>query len=206
MPIAFLYIRTMKFMWGLLLVFALLLPSTVLAESFVVLESDSTSFSSTEELREKEDHRLSYIPVPWGIAVGGGTIFSAGLDFAFGDAGLIYETPRPEHAIGPWLSPHRLLWTNRIRMIYDYDNHQYGVFLQPNLRYLFKWDLLSFTLGPEIGWETKTGFEYGASLRVGGAPALLAGNYEIGYLVNTRKFYFTVSFCLSILFFEAMSI
>lgn len=94
-------------------------------------------------------------------------------------------------------------------MIYDYENHQYGFLFQPNLRYIWNYsgkvNLFSAVLGPEIGWETKTGFEYGASLRVGGVPGLMAGNYEVGYLVNSKRFYFTVSFALSILVFTFAS-
>lgn len=56
--------------------------------------------------------------------------------------------------------------------------------------------LLPFTavVGPEVGWETETGFEYGGSARVGGLPRLFLANYEVGYLINSQRFYFTVVF------------
>lgn len=131
--------------------------------------------------------------------------FSAGVDIIFGTAGILYESSRPDSVRGFWNPPHMLMWMNRLRMVYD--GRQYGILFQPNIRYLFDMCMFSFVVGPEIGWETETGFEYGASLRIGGVPSLLLANYEIGYLVNSRKFYFTISFCFSpYLFGAAMSI
>lgn len=172
----------MKYVLGIILAFALILPSKSLA-----------------------GNSPDFIIAPWGIAVGGGPeMFSTGLDIFFGDFSSIYPLGELKFEDGS-----KLLWTNRFRMIYDYENHQYGFLFQPNLRYIWNYsgkvNLFSAVLGPEIGWETKTGFEYGASLRVGGVPGLMAGNYEVGYLVNSKRFYFTVSFALSILVFTFAS-
>ena len=199
----------MKFVLNLVLVLALLLPSISLAEE------DSASAKDPDDVEVPVKKKPNFFmfqegfsPSLWGVAVGSGPgIFSAGVDIIFGRSSVLYEPARPKSVQGPWNPMHMLMWMNRIRYIYDYDEHQYGIFFQPNLRYL--WDLgflLSVVVGPEIGWERETGFEYGASIRIGGLPSLWVANYELGYLVNSQKFYFTLSFCISQLFFVAMSI
>lgn len=211
----------MKFIWNLIVALVLFLPSVSLAEN-VTVPQDSVdketivldSLASCKFAYANKKGIFSFLypegfyPRLWGVAVGGGRgMFSAGADMIFGLSSVIYETAKPDTMLSFFWEPtHVLMWTNRIRMIYDYDNHQYGFFFQPNLRYLFKTMYASLTIGPEVGWETKTGFEYGASIRIGGALALLAGNYEIGYLVNSQRFYFTISFCISALFLVAASI
>lgn len=52
--------------------------------------------------------------------------------------------------------------------------------------------MVTVTLGPEIGWQTETGFDYGASIRIGGIIGALISVYEFGYLVNAKRFYFNV--------------
>lgn len=199
----------MKFVLNLVLVLALLLPSISLAEE------DSASAKDPDDVEVPVKKKPNFFmfqegfsPSLWGVAVGSGPgIFSAGVDIIFGRSSVLYEPARPKSVQGPWNPMHMLMWMNRIRYIYNYDEHQYGIFFQPNLRYL--WDLgflLSVVVGPEIGWERETGFEYGASIRIGGLPSLWVANYELGYLVNSQKFYFTLSFCISQLFFVAMSI
>ncbi|MCQ2090794.1 MAG: hypothetical protein MJY93_11195 [Fibrobacter sp.] len=202
----------MKYVLGIILAFALILPSKSLAEDVQFMPSSATvseesetsepgSLTPTEETEVSEPKELAvddshnFLPLPWGIAIGGGPgMFSTGFDFFFFERGILY---------GFITANNILIWTNRLRMIYDFENHQYGFLFQPNLRYLYFSHnglyLFSAILGPEIGWETKTGFEYGASLRIGGAPGLWAGNYEVGYLVNSKRIYFTVSFTVSIL-------
>ena len=119
--------------------------------------------------------------------------FSAGIDFGL----KIYSYPEGEE------SSHQLYWKNRIRFIYDYENEQYGFLYQPNLRYVY-WikNFFATAVGPEIGWESKTGFEYGASLRIGGLPGLLFFYHEVGYLVNSKKLYYTLSFYFPNLLFH----
>lgn len=215
----------MKYVLGIILAFALILPtkslaedlqfvpssatiseesnvsesksSTTIEESEVSEPSSSTPTEETEVAEPKEltvDDSHSFLPLPWGYSIGGGSkMFSTGIDFFFFDRGILY--PRDGYKQAKSL----LIWTNRLRMIYDFENHQYGFLFQPNLRWILEKGMFSAALGPEIGWETKTGFEYGASLRIGGAPGLWAGNYEVGYLVNSKRIYFTVSFTVSIL-------
>lgn len=198
----------MKFVRNLILALALFLPGVSMAT-----ESASAKDPDDVEVPVKKKPNFfmfqeGFSPSLWGVAVGSGPgIFSAGVDIIFGRSSVLYEPARPKSVQGPWNPMHMLMWMNRIRYIYDYDEHQYGIFFQPNLRYL--WDLgflLSVVVGPEIGWEKETGFEYGASIRIGGLPSLWVANYELGYLVNSQKFYFTLSFCISQLFLVAMSI
>ena len=190
----------MKFVRNLILVLALLLPSISMAEEDSAFVKDP---DDVEVLVKKKPNFYmfpeGFFPSIWGIAVGSGPeIFSAGMDIIFGKSSVLYEPARPKSVQGPWGPPHMLIWMNRIRFIYDYDNHQQGVFFQPNLRYLGEAGLLlSVIVGPEIGWEKETGFEYGASIRIGGVPSFWLTNYELGYLVNSRKFYFTLSFCIA---------
>lgn len=199
----------MKFVRNLVLVLALLLPGYSLA---IDLAQEKDQDYVEYDSQKKPNFFMfpeGFAPSLWGVAVGSGLgIFSAGVDIIFGRSSVLYEPARPDSVQGPWNPMHMLMWMNRIRYIYDYDEHQYGIFFQPNLRYL--WDLgflLSVVVGPEIGWEKETGFEYGASIRIGGMPSLWIMNYELGYLVNSQKFYFTLSFCISPrLFMAAMSI
>ena len=190
----------MKFVRNLILVLALLLPSVSLAEEDSAFVKDPDDVEVP--VKKKPNFYMfpeGFFPSIWGIAVGSGPeIFSAGMDIIFGRSSVLYEPARPKSVQGPWGPPHMLIWMNRIRFIYDYDNHQQGVFFQPNLRYLGEAGLLlSVIVGPEIGWEKETGFEYGASIRIGGVPSFWLTNYELGYLVNSRKFYFTLSFCIA---------
>lgn len=132
---------------------------------------------------------------PFNISIGGGPgMFSAGIDWAFALPlnSLIYKSAMRSNE---WASTHEFWWTIRSRYIYDYDEKQQGVFLQPNVHYLLKLFLFDFALGPEIGWEKKTGFEYGGSVRTG---FLSCAYIEFGYLVNSEKTY--VNFLFNIPF------
>ena len=187
----------MKFVRNLILALALLLPGVSMAT-----ESASAKDPDDVEVPVKPNFFLfpeGFSPSIWGVAVGSGPgIFSAGVDIILGRSSVLYEPVRPKSAQGPWAPPHMLMWMNRIRYIYDYDEHQHGVFFQPSLRYLWETGaFLTVVVGPEIGWEKETGFEYGASIRIGGVPSFWLTNYELGYLVNSQKFYFTLSFCIA---------
>ena len=126
------FVRT--FFWVLLL----LLPVASWGEMFPLLSElqDSTDSSS------RIPAAAYLIPLPYNIAIGGGSeMFSVGTDLLITPLSVMYvnEVSRPDSVQGPWVPSHVLMWTNRIRMIYDYDNHQYGFFWQPNIRYVYKY-------------------------------------------------------------------
>ena len=50
--------------------------------------------------------------------------------------------------------------------------------------------MCKISVGPEIGYKRKTGFEYGGSARVGAFMDLL--NFEMGYLVNSKRTYMNI--------------
>ena len=191
----------MKFVRNLILVFILILPMESKAEFFPAFSELMDTTNSEKPL----PFWANFIPIPFNITIGGGSnMFSVGTDMLLAAPfSVIYEneTTRPDSVAGPWTPNHILAWTNRFRMIYDYSNHQYGLFLQPNLRYLYKWMLADIAVGPEIGWQTQTGFEWGASIRLNSLLTLCLADLEFGYFANTRKYYFNVLFDLSIKLF-----
>ena len=69
----------------------------------------------------------------------------------------------------------------------------FGVYLQPTIQYMFFDGFLAMckiSVGPEIGYKRKTGFEYGGSVRVGAFIDLL--NFEMGYLENSKRTYMNI--------------
>ena len=50
--------------------------------------------------------------------------------------------------------------------------------------------ILDLTVGPEIGWLSRSGFDYGASARVGITPFIYG---EVGHFFNSKKTYFNIS-------------
>ena len=61
------------------------------------------------------------------------------------------------------------------------------------VQYLFFGNLLAMfkvSIGPEIGYKRKTGFEYGGSARIGAFIDIL--NFEMGYLVNSKRTYMNI--------------
>ena len=191
----------MKFVRNLILVFILILPMESKAEFFPAFSESMDSTNSEKPL----PFFAYFIPLPLNITIGGGSnMFSVGTDMLFvAPFSVIYENEvsRPDSVHGPWVPSHVFLWTNRIRMSYDYDNHQYGFFLQPNIRYLYRFLLADIAVGPEIGWQTQTGFEWGASIRLNGLLTLCLADLEFGYFANTKRYYFNVLFDLSIKLF-----
>ena len=151
-----------------------------------------TASTQAEELtKEKQDNNPVFL-FPYDMVVGGGSgMFSLGLDFVFCKQNLIYESKKDPSIQGPWTPTHELWWTVRTRYVYDFDEHQLGLFLQPNLRYLWNVIIADATIGPEIGWKSNTGFDYGFSARLG----LIAFFYiEIGHFYNSDKTYFNFLF------------
>ncbi|HPW94778.1 MAG TPA: hypothetical protein PLT31_06265 [Fibrobacteraceae bacterium] len=169
------------------------MPATAAEDS---IKMSNSSIEEPYPLLEVDDPIFFF---PWNIFIGGGLgMFSVGLDLTVHPYSELYATKRPDSIEGMWNPPHILLWANRARMIYDFYNHQYGFFLQPNIQYFYDVIMVTVTLGPEIGWQTETGFDYGASIRIGGFIGVLLGVYEFGYLVNAKRFYFNFLFNMPI--------
>ena len=186
----------MKFVRNLILTLALFLPSISLAEESACQKSDNYYCILD-----------GFSPTLWGWSIGGGPyIVSGGIDFVIGASAILYETARPDSLIGFWEPTNELMWTNRIRLIYDFDNDQVGFYFQPNLRYMFENMIFTVTSGPEIGWAYKTGFDYGWSVRIGGLAGLGIGSHEFGYLINSKKVYYTFSLDITLGFLAALSI
>ena len=85
---------------------------------------------------------------------------------------------------------HTLLWTLRTQALWA---PTFGVYLQPTIQYLYADGLLAMfkiSVGPEIGYKRKTGFEYGGSARIGAFFDML--NFEMGYLVNSKRTYINI--------------
>ena len=156
----FFILLSMKSLRLFLLILLFMFPVASWGEMFPLLSElrDSTDSSS------RIPAAAYLIPFPYSITIGGGPgMFSVGTDLLISPLSAVYvdEVSRPDSVQGPWVPSHVLLWTNRIRMIYDYDNHQYGFFWQPNIRYVYRFLLADIAVGPEIGWQTQTGFEWG---------------------------------------------
>lgn len=178
------YFIRMKFIWGLLLALVLMLPSSSLAT---------------------EGHFLNpgFQATLWDVSIGGGNeLFVASADIAFGQNSLLFlvedYSPRKDEEF-------MLLWTNRFRYVYDFAYGQHGFLFQPNIRMLVERMRFTLVVGPEVGWMTKNGFDYGFSIRVGGLRGLLGwvnlANYEVGYLANSRKVYIAAVISLPVFFF-----
>jgi hypothetical protein len=130
---------------------------------------------------------------PFGIAVGGGSgMFSAGIDWMF---------PRRAHS-NLQISQRTIRTTRCQRMsfgglsgavIFTTTMSIKRYFLQPNVHYLLKVIVLDLAVGPEIGWKTQTGFDYGASVRTG---LMGCAQVEVGRFFNSKKTYVNFLFNL----------
>ncbi len=172
----------MKFIRTLVLLFALLLPSISLAEENSVYTPKTKA--------------TDYIPMPLGIEIGGGSMFVAGVEWG-SPLSLIYEQERPENAEGLWVPNDALLWSIRTRYVYDYIDHEYGALLYPNIQYL-RGLFFGIAVGPQVGWFSSTGFDYGVSARL---DLIGIFNVEIGYFFEKKTPYVSFLFSFSILRF-----
>lgn len=131
----------------------------------------------------------SGMPFPYNLSVGGdlfngeSEMLAIGIDWSLLDTRSLI----PRYSI---ISPgNGMILTVRTRYIYDFNEHQSGFFLQPNLKYLYQIALVDLTVGPEIGWFSENGFDYGASARVGLTPFIY---FEVGHFFNSKKTYFNI--------------
>lgn len=169
----------MKFVRNLILALALFLPSISMAEG------DSIYTSKTKA--------SDYIPQPLGLEVGGGGMFVAGLEWG-SPLSLIYAQERPKNVEGLWAPDYAILWSIRTRYVYDYVDHEPGALLYPNIQYLLP--LFGVAVGPQIGWFTSTGFDYGVSVRL---DLICLLNIEAGYFFEKKNLYVSFLFSFSML-------
>ena len=132
-----------------------------------------------------------YIPMPVGMEIGGGSMFMAGVEWG-SPLSLIYVQERPENVEGLWAPGEALIWSIRTRYVYEYIDHEHGVLLYPNIQYLFP--LVGIAAGPQVGWFSSTGFDYGASVRLDLACIL---NIEAGYFFEKTNPFVSILFTLS---------
>lgn len=168
----------MKFVRNLILALALLLPSYSLAE--------------VDSVYTPKKKATDYIPMPVGIEVGGGSMFVAGVEWG-SPSSLIYVQERPKNAEGLWTPDDALIWSIRTRYVYDYTDHEHGVLLHPNIQYLRP--LFGIAVGPQVGWFSSTGFDYGASVRL---DLIWILNVEVGYFFEKKNPYVSFLFSLSL--------
>jgi len=169
----------MKFVRNIILALALFLPSISMAEG------DSTY--------TPKKNALDYIPMPLGFEIGGGSMFVAGLEFG-SPLSLIYEPERPENVEGLWTPDYAILWSIRTRYVYDYVDHEPGALLYPNIQYLLP--LFGVAVGPQIGWFSSSGFDFGVSLHF---DLICLFNIEIGYFFEKKNPYVSFLFSFSFL-------
>ncbi|MBR5411614.1 MAG: hypothetical protein IK114_01040 [Fibrobacter sp.] len=170
------------FVRNLILALALFLPSIAMAEG------DST-YTSKKKASD-------YIPQPLGIEVGGGSMFMAGLEWG-SPLSLIYEQKRPEGKKGLWAPKYAFVWSIRTRYVYDYIDHEHGVLLNPNIQGLYA-VFTGVAVGPQVGWFSSTGFDYGVSVRLDLIGML---NIEAGYFFEKKNLYVSFLFSFSMLRF-----
>lgn len=167
------------FVRNLILALILFLPSISMAEG------DSVYTPKTKA--------SDYIPIPLGVEVGGGSMFVAGLEWV-SLLSLIYVQKRPENVEGLWTPDDALVWSIRTRYVYDYVDHEHGALLYPNIQYMRT--IFSVAVGPQVGWFSSSGFDYGVSVRF---DMICIFNVEIGYFFEKKNPYVSFLFSLSFL-------
>ena len=169
----------MKFVRNLLLALALLLPSVSLAEE--------------DSVYTHKEKASDYIPLPLGLEVGGGNMFVAGLEWWLIPSGLIYAQERPKGIEGLWVPMYAFVWSIRTRYVYDFTDHEHGVLLYPNIQGLFA-IFAGVAVGPQVGWFSSTGLDYGASVRFDFLSLL---NIEVGYFAKKENVFVNAIFTMS---------
>ncbi len=169
---------TMKFVRNLFLVLALLLPGYSMAQA--------------DSVYTPKKKASDYIPLPLGLEVGGGNMFVAGLEWWLIPSGLIYAQKRPENTKGPWAPDYAFVWFIRTRYVYDFTDHEHGILLHPSIQCFHA--LAGVGVGPQVGWFSSTGFDYGASVRF---DLLSLLNIEVGHFARKENIFVNVIFTIS---------
>lgn len=124
--------------------------------------------------------------IPWDLFIGGMNSFTVGADWIFGNFNILYASTSQVNEV----PKHSWVWTLRTQALWA---PTIGAYLQPTIQYMFfggPLTMFKISVGPEIGYKRKTGFEYGGSVRVGAFMDLL--NFEMGYLVNSKRTYMNI--------------
>ena len=158
----------------------------------LVLLMASASFADESEEEEKagvDTNESGFALIPWSAFIGGGNAFIAGVDWVFGDYSFLYDSFLDDSSSERKGSSKQLwVWSLRTQVLWT---SSYGIYLQPTIQYLYVGipllGLFKVSVGPEIGYKIKNGFEYGGSARVGTFIDIL--NFEIGYLVKSERTY-----------------
>ena len=169
----------MKFVRNIILALALLLPSCSLAQA--------------DSVYTPKKKASDYIPLPLGLEVGGGNMFVAGLEWWILPTMLIGAQERPNDIKGLWVPNYALIWSFRTRYVYDYIDHEHGILLYPNIQCLFV-GLTGIAVGPQVGWFSSTGFDYGVSVRF---DLLSLLNIEVGYFAKKENVFVNIIFTMS---------
>ena len=169
----------MKFVRNIILALVLLLPGYSMAQA--------------DSVYTPKKKASDYIPTPLGLEVGGGNMFVAGLEWWILPTMLIGAQERPNDIKGLWVPNYALIWSFRTRYVYDYIDHEHGILLYPNIQCLFV-GLTGIAVGPQVGWFSSTGFDYGASVRF---DLLSLLNIEVGYFAKKENVFVNIIFTMS---------
>ena len=74
-------------------------------------------------------------------------------------------------------------------------DHEHGVLLYPNIQGLFT-VFAGVAVGPQVGWFSSSGFDYGVSVRL---DLMCLLNIEAGYFVEKKNPYMSFLVSLSLL-------
>ena len=176
----------MKFVRNLILALAIFLPGYSLAEE--------------DSVYTPKKKATDYMPMPYGFEIGGGSMFVAGLEWWSLPSFLIYAQERPKSIQGLWAPRYAFVWSIRTRYVYDYIDHEHGILFYPNIQGLYA-IFTGVAVGPQVGWFSSTGLDYGASVRF---DVLSILNVEVGYFAKKENIFvnaiFTVSFPRMLIF------
>jgi len=127
-------------------------------------------------------------------------MFVAGLEWWSLPSFLIYAQERPKSIQGLWAPRYAFVWSIRTRYVYDYIDHEHGILFYPNIQGLYA-IFTGVAVGPQVGWFSSTGLDYGASVRF---DVLSILNVEVGYFAKKENIFvnaiFTVSFPRMLIF------
>src|SRR5574344_860982 len=166
----------MNLFWGFLLVLLLFnepsMAQDAVAEGSVAQDSLVLDTAVTDS---SESSLVIDALTSMGIEIGEGTSFVVGLEW--------WPYSKTSYNFGLSI---------RTQYVYDYIDHESGFLLFPSIRYPNA--PVAFAVGPKMGWFTSSGFDYGASFRI----EVLFVDYEMGYLINKRHMFATITFVFSI--------